>query len=288
MEPELVALWEEILREHVATTGHVEGDSGWLYLQQLIEEFPFSFWNSFPGTVRTYVDGQTKLVSLEEIQAMPDITTAIPLSPSLRDKKTRPLPAWDSGTPSFTSKDIGLLSEQFREFVFLNRSSCNVRWLDNGYLAVDWHMSERDVLFIRPSHPMSVAALPSKTVVGVEIHKTVNNIYNHCLLNEGHPFVQWLVHAKEACRGEAHGLRAKQFDRLIEQVNDAIRYRHNLNKLLDYLKGWRELPDLPPELVPPDIELTYESFSLVPPGSQGTSGLRLPPPPSPSRPPPLP
>ena len=269
MEPELVALWEEILREHVATTGHVEGDSGWIYLQQLIGEFPFSFWNSCPGTVRTYVNRQLEFVSLEEIQAMSVITTASPLSLSLREKKTRPLPAWDSGTPSLTSKDIGLLSRQFRKFVFLNRFSCNVRWLDNGYLAVDWHISERDVLFMRPSHPMSIAALPSKTVVGVVIHKTVDYIYNHCLLNEGHPFVQWLVHAKEACRAEAHGLKAKQFDRLIEQVYDVIRYGYKLNHLLDYVKGWRELPNLPPELVPPDIELTRGSFRLVPPGEEG-------------------
>ena len=268
MEPELVALWEEILREHVATTGHVEGDSGWLYLQQLIEEFPYSFWNSFPGTVRMYVDGQSKFVSLEEIHAMSVITTAIPLSPSLREK-TRPLPAWDSGTPSLTSKDVGLLSDQFRKFVFLNRSSCNVRWLDNGYLAVDWRMSEGDVLFMRPSLPMSVAALPSKTVIGVEIHKTLNDIQNHCLLNEGHPFVQWLIHAKEACRAEAHGLKAEQFDRLIEQVQGTIRYGHLLNQLRDYVKGWRELPNLPPELVPPNIELTRGSFRLVPPGEEG-------------------
>ena len=274
MEPELAVLWEDILREHLAATRRATAEDAWMYKQMLVESFPFpSFWASLPATIRVYKDGQARLMSLEEVQKMPLVSTTtssrtFALLHSLSGRANDTVPAWDTGAATLTDSNLERLSDGHRASIFRNRAAMNIRWLSSGHLAIDWQAStESDALFTGSSgRPIGIATLPDSTVIGTSIHKTTDGIYSHCLLNANHPFVQWLMLVKDACQHGRHGLSQEQFARIVSLLGDPLGFHGlRLASLARYVDGWRKLPGLPPELYPPDIELKEGMFTLSPP-----------------------
>jgi hypothetical protein len=110
---------------------------------------------------------------------------------------------------------------------------------------------------------LEVTNLPSSTVLGFRAHKTTDRVYEHGLLNKGHPFVQWLIRVGDCCAQNARGLTKEQFEQLISLLETPIGHGgHKLSALNTYLEGWRNLPGLPSELYPAAVELTRDMFVM--------------------------
>ena len=279
---DLASRWAEILTEHLATTPRATSEDSWAYKQRLVEVFDFpSFWASCPGVIRVYINRKPSLTSLEEVKKIPSLTTmtspsTLSLLPPL-SQETSPkiaiIPESLADTPVLTEGDLDRLSSAHRSDIFRNRSATNVRWCVGPLLAVDWRTPpEAETLYTPfPERPVAITPLPDPTVIGATIHKTTSNTYGHCLLNADHPFVKWLVLARGACERGQHRLSPEQFSRVMSLLADPLSYHgFHVESLIKYLDGWRSLAELPPELYPPDTELTAAMFTLSPPRPPGT------------------
>lgn len=71
---------------------------------------------------------------------------------------------------------------------------------------------------------------------------------------------------KAACAIESYGLKAEHFGRIISLLHRPLAFEGliELPGLVKYLEGWRQMPNLPLELYPPDIKLTEDMFSISP------------------------
>jgi hypothetical protein len=97
---------------------------------------------------------------------------------------------------------------------------------------------------------LEVTKLPATVVVGFSAHKMTNRVCEHGLLNEGHPFVQWLIRVRDCCTQNTDGLTKERFEQLAYSLETPIRQRgYKLPKLLRSLAGaklsWAAVGSIP-------------------------------------------
>jgi hypothetical protein len=93
MDPEIESRWEEIILEHLRSTPRAKSHESWKYRQKLADLFKLnSFWDSYPEMIRVYINGQEKLLTLNDIRAMPLLTGGY-------SGRSRPPIPIDSGHP---------------------------------------------------------------------------------------------------------------------------------------------------------------------------------------------
>lgn len=275
-DPELHSRWEEVLREHLSTSLRANSEDGWKYKQHLVSDFPLEpFWSSVPGSIRIWVKGESKVISLNETRSLPLITTTVTLvsvyakalglgSPSASQST---VPAWDNNAPTITDEDIDFLSSDHRKDIFKKRSAVLVRWLTSGHIAIDWESREgNDALFAGTTdQPIGLAVLPNASTIGFAVHKTTGNVTSHRLLNTNNMFVKWLMSVKTACSTKSYGLKDEHFRGIISQMDSPLSHHgHKLPNLVKYIEAWNQMPNLPLDLYPPDIKLTDDMFSISP------------------------
>ena len=273
---ELTPRWEEILKEHLATSPNAKSDEGWKYKQKLVEDFPLrSFWASVPETIRVTVKDEQKLMSLEALQAAREIATMIPAhrfivpTTPYRDEEREGIEesdlSWPSDTLALFEGDLEILSTGHRSAIFENRSIRLAEWSPEGNLVLNWVSNSKGNKLSRHrwSTPLEVTTWPGCTVIGFRVHRTTHQVYGHGLLNEGHPFVRWLVQVKVCCKRNAHGLTEEQFEQLVSLLETPLEHGgYEVSALNAYLQGWKNLPSLPPELHPPMPRLTRDMFRM--------------------------
>ena len=273
---ELTPRWEEILEEHLATSPIAKSDEGWKYNQRLVEDFPLrSFWASVPETIRVTVKDDQELVSLEALQAAREIATVIPAhrfrvpTTPYRNEEREGMKEGDASWPSDTlalfEGDLESLSTGHRSAIFEDRYIRLAEWSPEGNLVLYWVLNGKDSkLSNHPwSTPLEVTTWPGSTIIGFRVHRTTNRVYGHGLLNEGHPFVRWLMQVKHCCKRNAYGLIEEQFEQLVNLLETPLGHGgYEVSELNAYLEGWKNLPGLPPELHPPMRRLTRAMFKL--------------------------
>ncbi len=285
IDPELESRWEEILKEHLATSPRASSEDGWKYKQRLVHYFPLpSFWASIPETIKAQVKKETRLVSLEDLQTIPVVVTIMPSSrfklsevPVRADESGeagQSVPVWHDDTLAIVEDDLGFLSDEHRQDIFRHRSIDSVKWLPEGHLALYWALGKKaEMLSQSERQPLEVVNLSFSSTVGFCLHKTTGDVYEHGLLNGDHHFVRWLMQVRDFCEQNAYGLREEQFNQLVSLLETPVRHSgYELPKLIAYLNGWRKLPDLPPDLYPP-TNLTRDMF-VVKKGVVGESSER--------------
>ncbi len=283
---------EEILKEHLTTEPRAKLPDSWSYKQSLIEYFPvISFWNSYPGTIRIYVKGKTKLTSLKELLLQHTITTILDLTNThylvhsyfysgKLDVKSPPI--FDNKLPTLTDEDVYTISWQHRHSIFVNRKPENVRWIASNHLAIDWRISSTvkyDHLTIPAissyytNVPTYLVELTDSNTIGIYIHETVTS-QEAILLNHNHPFIRWFKQLRDL-EIEAPHLEKREFTRLSEHIYQSIKYHHNsaflerLQYLYDLLKTSEKLPKELHSIAPTNLRFTREMFLLEIP--KGTS-----------------
>jgi len=84
------------------------------------------------------------------------------------------------------------------------------------------------------------------------------------ILNSSNDFVQWLERIRLASLESQFGLKPEQYEQIISLLEYPAKYGGGeLLKLKQYLKGWDQMKDLPPELKINEVgELTEEMFQV--------------------------
>ena len=144
-DPLLSERWAEILEEHLSSSPHAFGEDSWTYKQELSNSFEIpSFWLHVPAMVRVFDAGETKLLSLDSLEAITPISTATTLS---SDQKMSPPDLIDIsmrlGRTVIASTDVRRLSRISRELIFDNRVITNLSWPDRKALVLDWETGVR-------------------------------------------------------------------------------------------------------------------------------------------------
>lgn len=243
---------------------------GWKYKQRLVQVIPLGdFWDSLPGMIPIYEGNRLKLASLSDVLSMDRVVVIL----NSDEKNVRSKPPISSqyiwGTHLHSFSDRHLVQ------VFKNRSISRVFWLKSGGLAIEWmyplNEEDRIIQVALPRRTISLAELPYPGVIGVLAHKANSDIYQQILLNKRNPFVSWALNAVQACQREEYGLSSAQARRLFSLIDQGVRYSFtHMNELTAYVKGWREMSDLPEELKPPDLEFTPEMFHLTYPNTRSS------------------
>jgi hypothetical protein len=258
-DPLIVARWEEILNEHVSSSALSISEDGWKYRQRLVAIFNFdSFWRTLEGMIPLRVDGKELMFSLEVAERFPTITivlnerrVAAKFSNSQKEN-VLVIPPTQSKTPALLH-DI-YLSSRHRQLMVGPRVPIGVYWLNEHHLATDWSLAERDFEpFAKKNlNTWFLLEMPVTTSIGCCInweHDSQASI----LLNINHSFVKWLALVRAAAFNPNQSITIRQFETILGLMNDPFRYGHGLSGLQKYLAAWLKLPNLPPDLYPPDL-----------------------------------
>lgn len=284
---------EDLLRKHLSDAPRANSSDSWKYKQRLWALVPLrDFWQHVPGAIRIYVRGKPRLVSLEEIENFPIMTTTLDLTDSSIHLvhsyhyngilHVNEVPSWDNDLPTITDGDIQPLSRWCMKGIFDKRRIRLVRWLKSKHLAVDWELGEREILFPRfynkllQSRDQYVAgvpfpgalrfeltSLPDNQTIGFYLHNTDTD-WEHLTLNRNCSFVKWLMRLSGTQENKT-SMKEKELHYIMQSLHDSIRYHHNdefVKKLNECLSLLRELPEIPTDLRAPIWNLNQGMFRL--------------------------
>lgn len=280
--PQMQERWGEILTEHMCTAPQAQGSDGWKYRLRLQEVFRLdAFWLSAPEMIIIHVKGQSRLASFQDVMDLQEFTVVARMWPDDADGNGAgdsgddyPPSVLDGDSPVITRRDLQAAEARFCYGFFDRRTINAVRWLGDGYLAVDWsHRQEhdRDYLGGGIQYPVRVR-LPHPETVALYAHSD-GGAGNLILLAMDHPITRWLQRVKQAADEGLHDLGRRQLDWAVDAVGAAAVGGGSagyLCALRECLEQWREIPGLPDELYPPEIELTEDMFRLRPPAGHGS------------------
>lgn len=288
-ELRIASRWEELLGEHLKTCERARGLGGWMYKQALADYFPLgTFWDDVPGSVPVRASGQRKALSLAQAVSLSPLVTLMAPRDFLFPHRPKSMPriqravggvytpkggvadgCWQGEIAAITAEEVERLSRGHRSKIFASKSVRHVSWTPSGFLALEWCSRGDGVDVDEHGKAIYLAALPEKCVIGIEIHKVLDDTYSAVLLNSDNEFVQWFLRVRQSSQAQA-GLNREQYDRLREMLFDAVRYSgENLNT---YLGAWRKMPGLPADLYPPIDTVSQEDFVLTCPNITGKPG----------------
>jgi molecular chaperone HtpG len=273
--------WESALSSHLASTALAHGPDSWQYKQRLMEQFPLDdWWRRQPATVPYYAEGVrgcssiSGLLDCDVISVLmftAEYSTPAGLEPTLTPQRvtTRQL-SRGPGVPVMVDWEVNRFSELARTAVFIGRAVSSVRLVGRRFVAVDWARS-RERVDPPLGHDLLIAPLSTRDIIGFRLHRTRGR-REPCVVNSRSEFVQWLLRVKAAAATEGRPVSTRQYDALIAALETPLRLGgYKRANLKTHLAGWAA-GTLPPELRPPDIEITERSF--VPPNDQGPLPLR--------------
>ena len=270
LRKEIDSFWKEIIENHLKNTRFAKGDDGWIYKQRLLKEFasygpiPF-FWKDLPETIGIFLRGKRKKISSKEIEDESLITLAIITDWRINHLYRQAVPEWDSNAISIWVEDLRKMQDTIKQRIFSKRRVTNMRWLNKGYLAMDFikidKFDEKEYL-----QGKQLVSFPDRYTIyyEVEIKK-----HNDGFFNKRHHFIRYLIKLRDACGDKKYNLNEVHFKKLASlTMVESWKIQDDIDKLENYLNEMRNMPNLPGELKPPKIDFTKEMFQLIPPDSE--------------------
>ena len=251
--PVLEDHWIRILREHLASTARAAGPEGWLYKQELMDQYPLAdLWTDQPGTLRLFSRGSEELGSMSQLAAADRILTVSSYRDRGHRSQVNPEIACSHGPKHLHQIDIDRWSEFARQFIFAKRSPSASTFQGEG-LCLEWaHSSDPKIVKPTTITRLFECALPSRGLVAVAVHRVGVDTETTIVANSDNVFWKWCKQLGPA-------------GATITELVAGAAYGTSIAEISRYLAAWRKRPpdDLPS---PPDEMLTEQSFHLRPDG----------------------
>ncbi len=267
---------------HLASTDLAKSSDSWKYKNELAKEYPFKeYWNSCPDMIPIYREGQFSTRSLDEMNSVKTITSTHKMCESsfqLRLHQAEPASNAelrpDKGDLILGS-DLSWLGVGVLSSLLDNRIPVQLTYLDEAYFSVVWELAERHIVVgheIAGSH----AYQGTKLYLGIKVSdiRDANCIayfararrpfeWARGLWNTNNSVVDWLVRAQVATRNGSCNLNP-QLSIVFEFLNAfSSGSSLQLSKLNKYLGGWKDIPDIQEDLLPPQLEITEDMFMFL-------------------------
>jgi hypothetical protein len=255
-DPDIQTALERILRDHLSSNPIANNKNhGWEYKQRLSGIFrqPI-FWKSFPKTIRIIKGKQVEFLSLDEVHTVPAFVT---YCGNLPKKINTP----NDNVYRLMPNDLTILTAKFRSSIFSKYKPVAVTKTKSGMYSIAWAVVRDEIaadldnsFTFKDGEPISLIALPDK-MIGIVTHKTTDTVYPKIILNSKHPFVLWMDKTLKAFSEDKYNLQKRAVARLVDLTDQVIRYPSLAYKdFKNYLEKWKEIPNLPAELYPPEIK----------------------------------
>ncbi len=274
----------DALREHLATTTLNTGENSWKYKNELAQEYKLmSFWRSCPGLVPVYHERQFSPVSLNEVRSVELLTTIHRL---FDDRYDFVRPEHEKHTTSvcdtqqldvMLGSDLLLLDGKIASDLLDHRLP-SIQEIENSMIEITWRSAEATLvdssrIFSSEKHRgyrfyvgLGVGDIPNERHIAYFLSGRKYPMYwVRTLWNINNPFVAWLNRVKEIRQdGELDlGRQVAKIFSFINSYGSGHGGRMNLTKLDTYLKGWKELPNIPDEFYPPEIDIAEDMFAFL-------------------------
>lgn len=266
--------YEKILVEHLAVSDLAKSENAWKYKNELINTFSgLDFWKSVAETIPVYIDSILKLVSFSDFLKFEEFYVVkkssfneyVDDSEKLGEDIKNVITEREMDLPVITKNDLDRISNKFlNEISGKIYSVSGIDWLSDNDVCFRWAKNKneenskpkirglvdfgRDDLFAMSNYGMSIFA------EGVLINKT-------------HPLGKWLSNINDALNAEQFFITENKFIELLDKFRAFAYYGYTkeIENLRNYIEGFKNIPNLPAELQPPDIEITYEMFGYQKP-----------------------
>jgi hypothetical protein len=259
-DPRISSRWAELLTNHLQSE-RTKFRNSWNYRQSLMRFFPLKpFWRSVPNTIPFHTSRGLELSALAGAASRARFATVC--TEHGQDKAALNVPISSNPDPVLIDDDLDRLSDWCRTELFRRRTVEGIQLLDVGGALLTWRaMREGEELVSSSSRPAYFAHFGLTTLVGIPIHKTLDDNFYAVLLNLDNPFVEWLLRVRKHCIAHEYSLTPESFEHIFDYLYDSVRY-YVRDELTLYLRKWRELREIPPDLLPPVDQIKPEMTSL--------------------------
>lgn len=267
--PEIEIEYEKILTKHLAETALANSQESWKYKQELMDEFPLSvFWDSVPETIRIYIDNGFKLISLEDLLNFEEFSVVKKFEflnytnryENFDENIENIISESKMNLPVISNNDINFISGYFLNKIFLNNYVVNkIDWLSDNYIQLYWIKNKGKVII---GNRMKLFVDFGRD--DLLTLKANNYGDSRIVYNKNHPFGQWLMNIIHALNSEQPFITENKLAQLINKFEEVTGYSdiHHLENLKKYVEGFRNIPNLPVDLQPPDTEITLSMFGI--------------------------
>jgi hypothetical protein len=255
-DPDIQTALDRALRDHLSSNSLANNKNhGWKYKQRLSRIFRHPlFWKSFPKTIRIIKGKQVDFLSLDEVHTIPTFVTYCGNLP--KKIKTQ-----NDNVYRLMPNDLNVLTAEFRSSIFSKYRPVIVTKTKFGMYSITWAIIKDEIVTgldnsftFKDDEPISLNALPDK-LIGIVTHQTTDTVYPKIILNSNHPFALWLDKTLKAFSEDKYNLQRRAVVRLVDLTDHVIRYPSLAYKdFKNYLEKWKEIPNLPTELYPPEIK----------------------------------
>jgi hypothetical protein len=260
------ACWVEIYKEHLRNSNRAKGQKGWVYLQRLAGTLNCpEFWRTLPGTIPFQASGRPNPLSLEESCALQQFHTVSSSTHNLlglqrREEKIPNDLRWQEGGGNILlSTDVPFLSRHHRDTLFGDRKLDSIL-LGEGWIRFTWTKSELPKIITGVGYYISVGICDDESFIALNIHKTIDDVYDTVALNGQHPFSKWLLSLEgDEGRGVGKEQIAKAMRNALKLTFEATRY-HAVRELQDFITKWNQIENLSPNLVCPVTSFNETMF----------------------------
>jgi hypothetical protein len=167
---------------------------------------------------------------------------------------------WQEGGGNILlSTDVPFLSRHHRDTLFGDRKLDSIL-LGEGWIRFTWTKSELPKIITGVGYYISVGICDDESFIALNIHKTIDDVYDTVALNGQHPFSKWLLSLEgDEGRGVGKEQIAKAMRNALKLTFEATRY-HAVRELQDFITKWNQIENLSPNLVCPVTSFNETMF----------------------------
>ncbi|GGG71862.1 HD domain-containing protein [Paenibacillus radicis (ex Gao et al. 2016)] len=266
-DPVLFERFIEIVEDHLKNSPVHNAPDGWYYIHSILDHAPQIILHFMDySLIRVYVNGAAKVISLNEFESLEEFVTITDISHRYNKSRAKTDNindcAQDTNLPTLFEDDLNILSRSIR--VFNDRYPYKVEKLINErYAKTHWKKGRKKIIEGKNSgnygENFVVSSYVDDEIFGFRLIE--NRQGNIVILNENNKLVNWILRIQDFIDRENNALVTSAFNKLLELLKIPIRLGgYEYEELSNQFEKWKEIPNLPDELIPPQIQISKSMF----------------------------
>ncbi|WEK54347.1 MAG: ATP-binding protein [Candidatus Cohnella colombiensis] len=266
-DPVILERFIEIVENHLKNSPVNNSPDGWHYIHSILDHAPqlVLHFKDYP-LIRMYIDGDTKVISLNEFESLEEFATITDISLRYDKSRTDVVTindlAQDTDLPTLLEDDLNMLSRSIK--VFNDRYPYKVEKIINKRnVTTYWKKGRRKIIGETGSRryrdKFIVTSYLDDKIIGFRLFD--NRQDEILILNENNKLVNWILKIQIFIDREDNAIVSSAYNKLLELLKTPVKIAgYQCEELMNQIKKWGEIPNLPDELIPPQVEISRAMF----------------------------